>query len=97
MCLSLASNLVTSFNGLPNLETIAASENSLEFGRSLAVQAIGLVLKSLFSWEPLTEDDLQRALLLSPLVGFSLCQGRDPRRMDDEMTKTGFLYPRLLK
>jgi hypothetical protein len=80
---SASHNKLRSYFGLPvfpRLEYINLSNNPFNFTPELTILAVGSVWIESYNDTEITEAQLRAAFSLSPLVGFSLRQGRDPAR-----------------
>ncbi|KAH0794724.1 Leucine Rich Repeat family protein [Histomonas meleagridis] len=87
--LSMSNNQISNFNKFPvlqNLETINLSGNTFDFTSKITIAAVGSVYLRYFNEKQLTEEELENAFKLSPIVGVALRQGRDPSEQDDEIS-----------
>lgn len=89
--LSVANNQIKNFHHLPilpKLECFNIENNAYDFPTKMIIAAVGSISINNINGIEITEEDLSEAYKMSPLVGYSLRQGREPKIVgtpDDEV------------
>ncbi|KAH0792744.1 Leucine Rich Repeat family protein [Histomonas meleagridis] len=87
--LSLSNNNLTTFKGLPSfplLKSIDLSSNKTSFPTVDIISAIGSLYLETVNRNSITSNDFQTAFSRSPLVGYSLRQGKPLNSSEDSIT-----------